>query len=123
MDDGCHLALDGSTGGYHLTTLAVTTDGHALALGDVNAKYNPPVYAQGQGTFSDSTHATTAMSSMFTSPDGTCAYALSVSSQETVIGNNAMTVQLTQSEANRTGGCIPAVGATCTSTWSFSVHM
>jgi len=123
MDDGCRLALDGSTGGYHLVTTAVTTDGHSLALGDVNSKFTPPVHAQGQGSFSDDTHATTTMSSTFAAPDGTCSYTLSVSTREMVVGNNAMTVELTQSESSRTAGCVPAVGAACTSTWTFSIHM
>jgi uncharacterized membrane protein len=128
--DGCMLGLS-TTGTNPFATLPVVNDGMGnLKLGtmrgpsDPPPTYNPAAYSQGSGMFSDSYHATTTMTTMVTADtSAACTYNMTRTNTVTVTGDNKMDISFTHMTSSRTAGCIPDVGASCTSTYTYTLSM
>jgi hypothetical protein len=128
--DACMLGLS-TTGTNPFATLPVVNDGMGnLKLGtmrgpaDSPPTYNPAAYSQGSGTFTDSYHATTTMTTMVTADtSAACTYNMTRTNTVTVTGDNKMDISFSHMTSNRTAGCMPSVGASCSSAYTYTLSM
>ncbi|MDB4967891.1 MAG: hypothetical protein JWN44_3580 [Myxococcales bacterium] len=128
--DSCMLGLS-TTGTNPFATLAVVNDGNGnVKLGtmrgpsDPPPSYTPAAYSQGSGTFTDSYHATTTMTTMVTADTSAmCTYNMTRTNTITVVGDNMLNISFSQMTSNRLAACMPAVGTSCTSTYTFTLQM
>jgi len=130
VSDACMLGLS-TTGTNPFATLPVVNDGMGnLKLGtmrgpaDSPPTYNPAAYSQGSGMFSDSFHATTTMTTMVTADtSGACTYNMTRTNTVTVTADNKLDVSFSHMTSSRTAGCIPDVGTSCSSSYTYTLSM
>ncbi len=127
VSDACMLGLE-QAGAF--PSIQVTNDGHGnLSLGAMcNATGNPPtcspaVYSNGQGTFSDSYHATVMATTTVTADTaGKCTYSRTRTNMVTVTADNKLHVQFQEDESNIATGCGLSF-TTCTSQYTYDAGM
>jgi len=124
--DGCMMALETAGVGFEGSKVNVANNGNgALDLGSLKGPsdgYNPQVYSQGSGTFSDLDHETTTMTTHVTA-SSTCEYDLQRDNVVTVTGNNKMHIEFTNKATNVLAACSVPPSPSCTSTYSYDLAM
>lgn len=126
VSDACMIDLIGN--GF--SKLMVTNDGMGhLKLGkligptDIDPSYNPAAYSNGEGTFTDSYHVTTTMTTMVTaSISGSCTYNLTRTNQVTVTADNKLHVEFKEDESSVSAGC-GLSSTSCTSQYTYDASM
>jgi hypothetical protein len=126
VNDACMIDLAGS--GF--TSIMVTNDGMGnLKLGSLRGPtdnppaFNPAGYTNGEGTFTDSYHATTTLTTMVKADtSGSCTYNLTRTNMVTVTANNKLHVEFKEDESNISAGC-GFTGTTCTSQYTYDAGM
>lgn len=130
ISDGCMMGLE-KAGVF--TMIQVTNDGSGnLSLGGMcpatggPPTCNPPGYLNGTGTFTDSYHATTMVTTMVTADSaGACTYNRTRTNMVTVTADNTLQIDFTNAASNIAAGCQvpPPNPSSCTSHYTYTAGM
>ncbi len=125
VTDGCGLALEDGT----FKTLQLANTGTELSLGTkyddtTDPKWNPAGYGLGTGPWTTSTTTTLMSSAHVKITDDGCEFDVARTTHVTFTGNNAVSIDYTDTEQSQTMACKAANGestATCTSQYTFNL--
>lgn len=125
VTDGCGLTLEDGT----FTTLQLSNTGTELSLGKryddtTDPKWTPAGYGLGTGPWTTSTTTTLMSSAHVKITDDGCEFDVVRTTHVTFTGNNAVSIDYTDTEQNQTAACKAAAGestAMCTSHYTFNL--
>jgi len=127
VSDGCLLALEDGT----FTSTQVVNTMTALSIGKkydstTDPVWTPEGYGLGSGPYSTSSTATLTVSSHSKITDDGCEFDFMRTTNVTFTGNNAVSVDFTDTETNHNASCTAAnmePTADCTSHYTFDLSM